>query len=229
MSWARFDDRYHDNPKVNAAWFREPAAIGLHVMCITYCAMHETDGLLPIGFLEGKCGTKARYRKISTVLFESGLLEPVDENWVRVHDFLEFNPSKAALKERREWDKTRKALYSDHALIAAIRDRDQDLCRYCGTVVSWTDRRGPTGGTYDHVIPRGPATLENIVVACRRCNTKKNNRTPEQANMPLLPPRSGLDHGTSSDLVTELNGSRSLTRVGTRPHPDPSRPGGIQE
>jgi 5-methylcytosine-specific restriction endonuclease McrA len=41
----------------------------------------------------------------------------------------------------------------------------------------------------DHVKPKslgGPKTWENIVTSCKACNTKKKNKTPKQANMPLL-------------------------------------------
>lgn len=41
----------------------------------------------------------------------------------------------------------------------------------------------------DHVKPKscgGPKTWENIVTSCKSCNTKKKNKTPKQANMPLL-------------------------------------------
>jgi 5-methylcytosine-specific restriction endonuclease McrA len=41
----------------------------------------------------------------------------------------------------------------------------------------------------EHVIPQSRGGLtdwDNIVMACFACNTKKANRTPEQAGMPLL-------------------------------------------
>jgi 5-methylcytosine-specific restriction endonuclease McrA len=75
-------------------------------------------------------------------------------------------------------------------LRSAIQERDGDSCRYCGCRVSWSDRRSHVGATYDHVIPRGPETLDNLVVACRRCNTKKGPRTPEEAGMVILEPKS---------------------------------------
>ena len=40
----------------------------------------------------------------------------------------------------------------------------------------------------DHVIPRskgGPHTWENVVAACRRCNTRKEDRLPHEAGMAL--------------------------------------------
>jgi 5-methylcytosine-specific restriction endonuclease McrA len=60
--------------------------------------------------------------------------------------------------------------------------RDDYTCQYCG-------RKGERTMTVDHVIPRskgGPSTWENLVCACIRCNNRKNDRTPEDANMHLI-------------------------------------------
>ncbi len=63
--------------------------------------------------------------------------------------------------------------------------RDRYTCQYCGR----------QGGdlTVDHVLPKsrgGKSTWENLVAACRACNLKKGDRTPEEAGMRLLkPPR----------------------------------------
>ena len=41
----------------------------------------------------------------------------------------------------------------------------------------------------DHVVPKsrgGEKNWTNIVAACKKCNNDKNNRTPEEANMPLI-------------------------------------------
>ena len=46
-----------------------------------------------------------------------------------------------------------------------------------------------TGLTRDHVLPTsrgGTDRWENVVAACKRCNWQKDNRTPEEAHMPLL-------------------------------------------
>lgn len=61
--------------------------------------------------------------------------------------------------------------------------RDRMLCLYCGAPFS----RGEL--TRDHVLPvskGGQDEWENVVSACLACNLKKSNRTPQQANMPLL-------------------------------------------
>ena len=66
---------------------------------------------------------------------------------------------------------------------AALFARDQNLCLYCGREF----HRGAL--TRDHVQPvsrGGQDTWENVVSACFHCNSRKGNRTPQQAGMPLL-------------------------------------------
>lgn len=58
--------------------------------------------------------------------------------------------------------------------------RDNGQCAFDGL---------PGATTVDHVIPRaqgGPSTWENCVAAHEKCNWDKADRTPEQADMPLL-------------------------------------------
>ncbi|HEY4653305.1 MAG TPA: HNH endonuclease [Cyclobacteriaceae bacterium] len=57
--------------------------------------------------------------------------------------------------------------------------RDNFECQYCGT------RRDLT---IDHVFPRGRGGLDswtNLVTACKKCNAKKGDFTPDEALMPL--------------------------------------------
>lgn len=61
--------------------------------------------------------------------------------------------------------------------------RDNFTCQYCGVI---PPRKFLT---VDHVLPRsrgGKTTWENVVTACEKCNGKKGNRTPAEANMVLL-------------------------------------------
>lgn len=72
--------------------------------------------------------------------------------------------------------------------------RDNFQCQYCGV------RPGLKQLSIDHVQPvsKGGATSwENCVVACVKCNTRKGNRTPEVAKMPLLsrPTKPNWDEG----------------------------------
>lgn len=58
--------------------------------------------------------------------------------------------------------------------------RDGYKCQYC--------LRSDVVLTIDHIIPRskgGDDSWENLVAACIKCNNKKGDRTPEEANMRL--------------------------------------------
>ena len=57
--------------------------------------------------------------------------------------------------------------------------RDRNKCQYCGATKNLT---------LDHVIPKsrsGTHTWDNVVIACNNCNSRKGDRTPEEAGMPL--------------------------------------------
>jgi len=62
-------------------------------------------------------------------------------------------------------------------------ERDKCTCQYCGRKYDRKDLN------IDHVVPRdfgGKTTWENVVCSCIRCNSRKRNRTPEQAGMHLV-------------------------------------------
>lgn len=59
--------------------------------------------------------------------------------------------------------------------------RDNYVCQYCGATSKDL--------TIDHVVPKrhgGGALWENLVACCRRCNSRKGDKTPEKAGMKLL-------------------------------------------
>jgi hypothetical protein len=61
--------------------------------------------------------------------------------------------------------------------------RDRQICAYCGTMLPISKL------TRDHIKPfsrGGKDTWMNVVAACRGCNEKKSDRTPESSGMELL-------------------------------------------
>lgn len=68
----------------------------------------------------------------------------------------------------------------------AVFARDGWTCQYCGAPAE----------NLDHVVPRsrgGAHTWDNVVAACRRCNSRKENRLIEDAGLrlarrPVAPP-----------------------------------------
>lgn len=61
--------------------------------------------------------------------------------------------------------------------------RDRHVCAYCGRLCDAREE------TVEHIQPTsrgGHHEWTNVVTACRACNSRKSNRTPEEARMPLL-------------------------------------------
>jgi len=65
--------------------------------------------------------------------------------------------------------------------------RDNHICQYCGITTDKSNKwKAPT---VDHIIPKskgGLNTWGNTVCSCKKCNTKKGSRTPNEAGMKLL-------------------------------------------
>lgn len=64
----------------------------------------------------------------------------------------------------------------------SILARDGYVCQYCG-------HSGGNDLTVDHVVPKrlgGATTWENLVCCCKRCNTKKGDKTLAQVGFHLL-------------------------------------------
>jgi 5-methylcytosine-specific restriction endonuclease McrA len=77
--------------------------------------------------------------------------------------------------------------------------RDAHECQYCGRPAE----------NVDHVIPRSRGGLhewENVVAACRRCNSRKKDRTPAEAAMML--PRQPYAPRATFWLVVAVGGVR---------------------
>jgi 5-methylcytosine-specific restriction endonuclease McrA len=61
----------------------------------------------------------------------------------------------------------------------SVHKRDNYTCQYCGHTKDLS---------IDHIMPvsrGGKSTWENTVTACQKCNSKKGNKTPEEAGMYL--------------------------------------------
>jgi 5-methylcytosine-specific restriction endonuclease McrA len=63
----------------------------------------------------------------------------------------------------------------------AVFARDDHRCQYCGGVAD----------SIDHIMPRsrgGEHAWDNVAAACRPCNLRKRDRTPDEAGMDLARP-----------------------------------------
>lgn len=111
-----------------------------------------------------------------------GFIEPADApgTW-RVHDLWRYST-----KEERKRDykrRSRRLGLGDPTRWVAVRvrilNRDLWRCRYCSRPAD----------TVDHVVPRskgGGHDDANLVAACRRCNSRKQDRTAAEAGLALI-------------------------------------------
>lgn len=63
--------------------------------------------------------------------------------------------------------------------------RDKYTCQFCAKIFPVKEL------TLDHVFPKsrgGSNDPTNLVAACKKCNGRKRDRTPEEARMPLINP-----------------------------------------
>ncbi len=100
-------------------------------------------------------------------LVEAGWLTPVDDDRRLI-----LVPWRNATSRRAHRRFIRKSVRR------LVMIRDGGICRYCGKSAS----------ALDHLIPHsrgGGETPENLVACCKRCNSRKGGRTPEEAGMVL--------------------------------------------
>jgi hypothetical protein len=118
MPWFRLEDSFHSHPKVQQAG---NAAAGLWVRCGTWSAQYLTDGLIPPE-VYGSYGRTREVEQLVTsrlwVRMDGGMLMP---------DYLDYNPSKADVEQRRKVDAERKR-------------RGHDAARHDPLTGQWTPR-----------------------------------------------------------------------------------------
>ena len=93
--WAKVDDTLHSHPKAMQAGL---PALGLHLLAMSYSAGYLTDGFVPDGWVEREQG---RTKGLPDRLVEAGMWHRIEGGYI-IHDWLDYNPSKAEVNARRE-------------------------------------------------------------------------------------------------------------------------------
>lgn len=116
MTWSRFDDAAPKHPKAkvagNDAWSLWSAAV-------MYCNRYNTDGFVPLAALATECLPEplslSKAKKLAERLVAAkvrpdgtGLFEHAPGGGYVVHDFLDWNPSKGEVEQKRKVDRDRK-------------------------------------------------------------------------------------------------------------------------
>ncbi len=101
MAYAKFDDGFADHPKVKRL---SDAAYRLHSSGILHCARWLTDGRVNADALEDllRRRTPAARAKALQELLDAGLWREVMPGLVyEIHDYLDWNDSRAKVEARR--------------------------------------------------------------------------------------------------------------------------------
>lgn len=93
MSWVRIDDAFLSHHKVERISRR---TLGFWLQGLLYTARNLTDGKIPKSFVRTKTDMA-----LADELVKRDLWEETDKNYI-VHDYLEWNHSKAEVKKSRE-------------------------------------------------------------------------------------------------------------------------------
>lgn len=125
-------------------------------------------------------------RAVCLLLDEQAEMIEADDALVRSPSLTLPLPSVIRLRHMVNAPRRRSVPVSRRAVFA----RDEYRCQYCG------DR----ADSIDHVVPRSRGGLDvwdNLAAACRPCNTRKRDRTPDEAGMRLMRPCRAPGHVAS--------------------------------
>jgi hypothetical protein len=103
MPWGRIDDSLYDHPKLDALGRQKLPAIGLHTLTLSWCNRWLTDGAVSCDRVVKLGGTV----KLAETLVAAGLWEQTRSGY-QVHDYLQYNDSRAEVEERREIEREKK-------------------------------------------------------------------------------------------------------------------------
>lgn len=106
MSWVKLDDQMGDHRKVRRALSDSRPALALHFLAILHCARYLTDGFVDQRFVDDTLPKRERNSAVSA-LIANGLWKTEREGF-RVHDYLDYNPTREKVQALRASDAERK-------------------------------------------------------------------------------------------------------------------------
>jgi len=100
MAWFNADDKMHGHPKVRRAGLE---AIGLWLVCGTYCTDFLTDGLVPAWYIQ----SWPKGPKLANHLVKCGFWEPASDGDFQFLSWSEYQRTKKKVLEDREQNRQR--------------------------------------------------------------------------------------------------------------------------
>lgn len=186
MTWVRIDDGFYQHPKVVAAG---PLAMAMQVAALCYCNRNLTDGFVPwavaqnllswefmgatesergrpvfkIGLTCGMAGDDVTCQSVIQVLVGYGLWDEADGGFV-VHDYLDYQPSKAEILALRETkSRAGKASARSKRKHSAGQGHEQSVEHPVNTVFNKTATQGSGSGKGNSGDPEGPRAREDLI------------------------------------------------------------------
>ncbi len=108
MPWVKLDDRFPSHRKIDLLSDR---AFRLYVSALCWCSENLTEGFIPdenVTRIARVRSTKATAKELEG----RGLWERVDGGW-QIHDYLDYNPTRAAVQAERGRNAARQQEYRD--------------------------------------------------------------------------------------------------------------------
>lgn len=157
---------------------------GFVFRCAFQSGAHMTDYVIDAGTAYMIGG--ARTDELLRLCVKSGLFEATTDRGMRSWKLLE-DPEFIHIRLRKEveWERQQRNDTRDPALKVPVLRRDGDQCRWCGVVVQWRGRTTKRTGTLDHLEPGQPGTPATMVVACKGCNSARQDNPQWQDDHPL--------------------------------------------
>jgi hypothetical protein len=114
MPWTRFDDAMGEHRKVRRALVAGGVGtFGLHAMGLLHASRYLTDGYVEQEFVTETFALAHTKRnecaRVLQALEQNGLWLPTGDGGWTIHDYLDHNPSRAEIEEKRRRDAERKA------------------------------------------------------------------------------------------------------------------------
>ena len=84
---------FHTHPKIAAL---PKATIGVYALALSYCSANLTDGSIPTSYARQLDAKRQHFGRLTS----AGLLAKRPDGY-QVHDYLDYNPSKSEVEEKR--------------------------------------------------------------------------------------------------------------------------------
>lgn len=114
MAWVRLDDGFPEHPKILGL---SDAAFRLHILALCYAARNLTDGMIPQAWLTGGKGRTVPKATVQLVL--SGVWNALESGGFQIHDYLQYQPSRVQITQKRDDAKVRMSLARNSKIVRA--------------------------------------------------------------------------------------------------------------